>query len=436
MNETQNQVTSSDYVLLGLLIWINVLNLVDRNLIVSLSAFIVPDLGLTNTEFGLLTGFVFIAFYSVMGLFMGILADRVNRIRLMAVALSVWSILTAVSGAARGFASIAIPRAFIGIGESAIAPSALSLLGNRFPSSRLGFVSSLFLLSLPIGIGVSFIVAGTLAPQIGWRGCFYLLGAIGVISAPFLFFFKDPRTSTDKSKSASIKVNFSFSVAIKDVLSVLKNSRTLRLIIIGAMLIALNYSVLGFDQLWLVQERGFERSEIARITGWFAIIFGVAGALHGAFLLDYLYARFALPRERFIAYTWLALLPFLILYRLAEADTALFWAGFASIYLMSAATSGPMFAAVQASAPSNMRATVIAFQMLCSSFVGIGAGALIIGSAIDWLAAEGVSQPYTRVLLSATAFSGLGILAFYVAGSGQLRPAGASEAIDGHHRDP
>ena len=61
MNETQDRATRSDYLLLGLLIWINVLNLVDRNPIVSLSAFIVPDLELSNTEFGLLKGFVFIA---------------------------------------------------------------------------------------------------------------------------------------------------------------------------------------------------------------------------------------------------------------------------------------------------------------------------------------------------------------------------------------
>ena len=82
-------------------------------------------------------------------------------------------------------------------------------------------------------------------------------------------------------------VDFSLKTAAKDILAVLKSSRPLRLIILAAMLFALNYSVLAFDQLWLVQERGFERAEIARITGWFAISFGVTGTLHGAFLTDY-----------------------------------------------------------------------------------------------------------------------------------------------------
>ena len=253
--------------MLGFLVLLGVLKQVDRNLIVSLSPFLVPDLGLSNTEFGLLTGFVFIAFYSVMGLFMGFLADRVNRIHLIAAALALWSVLTAVSGAARGFVSIAIPRAFIGVGESALTPSALSLLADRFPSSRLGFISSVFNLALPFGIGSSFIVAGSLAPLIGWRGCFYLLGVIGVILVPILLLFKDPRKSVDTTRSTSAGVDFSLKTAAKDILAVLKTSRPLRLIILGAMLIALNYSVLAFDQLWLVQERGFERAEIARITG-------------------------------------------------------------------------------------------------------------------------------------------------------------------------
>ena len=248
MNETQNRATRNDYLLLVLLFGLGVINLIDRNLIVSLSNFIVPDLGLSNTQFGLLTGFVFIAFYAVMGVFMGFLADRMNRIHIIAAALTLWSILTAVSGAARGFVSLAVPRAFIGVGESALTPSALSLLADRFPSSKLGFVSSVYNFALPVGIGFSFIVAGALAPLIGWRGCFCLLGAIGLLTVPLLFFFKDPRTNTHTTPGDSASVNFSLKTAAKDILAALKTSRPLRLVILGAMLIALHYGVLAFDQ--------------------------------------------------------------------------------------------------------------------------------------------------------------------------------------------
>ncbi|GIS74594.1 MAG: hypothetical protein CM1200mP12_03130 [Gammaproteobacteria bacterium] len=63
---------------------INMLNFVDRQLIASFANFIVPDLGLTDTQFGFLTSLAFIPFYSIMGLFMGVLADTVNRPKLIA----------------------------------------------------------------------------------------------------------------------------------------------------------------------------------------------------------------------------------------------------------------------------------------------------------------------------------------------------------------
>ncbi len=100
MDLEENRVESRHYAFLGFLTLLNVMNFVDRQLLGSFANFIVPDLGLTNTEFGLLTGLFFIVFYSAMGLFMGALADMVNRTRLIAAGLALWSALTALSGAA------------------------------------------------------------------------------------------------------------------------------------------------------------------------------------------------------------------------------------------------------------------------------------------------------------------------------------------------
>jgi MFS family permease len=117
---------------------LNVMNFVDRQLLGSFANWIVPDLALTNTQFALLTGLVFIVFYSFMGLFMGALADMVNRTRLIAAGLALWSGLTALSGMARGFVSLAAPRMFIGVGESIMTPTAMSILSDRFPSRGRG----------------------------------------------------------------------------------------------------------------------------------------------------------------------------------------------------------------------------------------------------------------------------------------------------------
>ena len=110
MENTRESVSAGTYVFLLFLTLINIMNFVDRQLLASFANWIVPELGLTDTEFGLLTGLVFLFFYSVAGVFMGMLADRYNRIRLISIGLALWSALTAASGAAKGFVSLAIPR--------------------------------------------------------------------------------------------------------------------------------------------------------------------------------------------------------------------------------------------------------------------------------------------------------------------------------------
>ena len=97
------------YPLLFFLTLLNTLNFEDRQLIASFANFIVPDLGLTDAQFGFLTSLAFIAFYSIMGLFMGVLADTVNRPRLIAFGVILWSAFTALTGNAKGFISMAIP---------------------------------------------------------------------------------------------------------------------------------------------------------------------------------------------------------------------------------------------------------------------------------------------------------------------------------------
>ena len=191
MVEDDKGTSARDYGFLMFLTLLNVMNFVDRQLLASFANWIVPDLGLTNTQFGLLTGLIFIFFYSVAGVFMGVLADRVNRTRLIAAGLALWSALTALSGMAKGFVSLAIPRLFIGVGESIMTPTAMSLLADRFPSSRLGFASGVYYMGVPIGVAMSLFVVAYLEPLLGWRGCFYALGGLGLVLAAIMFFMKE-----------------------------------------------------------------------------------------------------------------------------------------------------------------------------------------------------------------------------------------------------
>jgi len=406
-------VTRGSYGILGLLTFINVLNFVDRQLLASFANFIVPDLELTNTEFGLLTGFAFIVFYSVMGLFMGALADRLHRPRLLSFGLGMWSLLTAASGAATGFMSLLLPRMLIGIGESSATPTAMSLLADRFPSTKLGFAAGFYYLGVPLGVALSLLIAGYLGPAIGWRNCFYLLGGLGVLVAISLLFLSEtPR----KGITAEPKEKFNFKQTLTDLRETLAASPALCLTIAGGVAFHFILGAAAFDQLWMVQERGFERAEIAVLSGWLAAGGGLIGTISGGLASDWWQRNFKSGRPMFLFWTSLVLLPFAVAYRIVPADNILFNLGIFLGFVQLGLFYGPTFSTVQELAPNKIRGTVVAFYILTLNLIGLGVGITGGGILVDYFMALGYEEPYTLALLIFTGVSALAIPCMFFAG--------------------
>jgi len=417
-------VSARDYTFLALLTVLNVMNFVDRQLLASFANFIVPDLGLSNTQFGLLTGFAFILFYATMGLFMGALADLVHRPRLIAAGLALWSGLTAASGAARGFASLALPRMLIGVGESALTPTSMSLLSDRFPPARLGLASGVYYMGVPIGVGVSLLIAGYLGPAIGWRGCFYVLGAIGVVLSVVMLFVKEtPRRHgaavaavQPVGKAAAGGGRPAMGSLVTTLVRALRTSPALTLTIAGGVAMHFVLGAAAFDQLWYVHERGFERAQIAQLTGWIGMIAGVLGNLFGGAAGDWWLRRTGSGRATFLFWLMLALAPLNLAYRLVPADSPFFWIGIFSGFFGLGAFYGPTFSTVQELVPPNIRATVVAFYILMLNLIGLGFGITAGGWAIDVMIARGVAQPYTWTLFAFTVLSQSAAPLFFLAG--------------------
>ena len=411
--------TREAYGLLVFLTLLNVMNFVDRQLLASFSNFIVPDLGLTNTEFGLLTGLIFLAFYSVAGLLMGTFADRYHRTKLIAMGVAAWSFLTAVSGMAKGFASLAIPRMFIGVGESILTPTSMSLMSDRFPSHRLGFASGFYYMGVPIGVGVSLLIVGYLGPLIGWRNCFYSLGVIGLVLAGVMWFIRDPeREVQDRAArlEQSDKAAQSFTVIIKTLAKALGHSPALVMTILGGVAFHFVLGAATFDQLWYVQERGFDRAEIAQLTGWIGIIAGISGNLFGGIGGDWLLKKTGMGRPMFLFFVMVLLAPINIYYRLVEPESLWFWAGVFAGFFQLGCFYGPTFSTIQELVPQQIRATVVAFYILLLNLVGVAIGVTAAGIYIDHLAAAGQSEPYTMALLWFTVISMAAIPLFFGAG--------------------
>ena len=405
------------YPLLFFLTLLNMLNFVDRQLIASFANFIVPDLGLTDTQFGFLTSLAFIFFYSIMGIFMGVLGDMVNRPRLIAFGVVLWSIFTALTGAAKGFVSMAVPRMFIGVGESILTPTSMSLLSDSFPEKRMGFAAGFYYMGVPIGVGISLLIAGYLGESLGWRNCFSLLGWIGLLLGLSTLFLKErPRKN---AQSTAEKPSLSYASSLKIVFTLfraLKASSALRFTILAGVLYHIVLGAAVFEQLWFVQERGFERSEIAQITGWIGVVAGMAGNLFGGVVSDWWQEKTNQGRPMFLF--WLALItfPIFIYYRFVDPNTVIFWIGVVLGFFQLGCFFGPTFSVVQELVPNNIRATVVAFYILTLNLVGLTIGSLGGGICVDYMKTNNFDEPYTWTLIIFTVISAASIPCYYLAG--------------------
>ena len=391
---------------------LNVINFVDRQFIASFANFIIPDLQLTNTEFGLLTGVIFIFFYVVSGLFVGTLADRYNRTKIIGVGVIVWSFFTAISGLAKNFITLAIPRLFIGIGESAMTPTTMSILADRYEIKKLGFAAGFYYMGVPLGVGVSLIIAGYLGPVIGWRGCFYLIGSIGIVLGLLMLFVKDsPRkniTPTTKQKS--------FNEIISLLFKALTRSKSLILTIAAGTIYHLNLGASVFDQVWAIQDKGLDRAAFAQASGWIFTIFGILGSVFGGTFSDWALKKYNLPRTWFLLILTLLSMPFAFT-RYLDPDGSLFWVGICVAAFGLGCFYGPVFAVIQELVPPSIRGTIVGFNLVCLNLIGFVPGSIIAGVVLDNMLASGVEMPYTNTLVAfSVMFLILGPILYYFAG--------------------
>ena len=416
MSANEESASARDFGFLLFLTLLNVMNFVDRQLLASFGNWIKPDLQLSNTEFGILTGLAFLLFYSVGGLFMGALADKYNRTRLIAIGLAFWSILTALSGAARGFVSMLIPRMLIGVGESMMTPTAMSLLSDRFPARQLGFASGFYYMGVPVGVAASLFVVAYLEPLLGWRGCFYLLGGIGVFLALIIVvFLKEPKRKQIVEASTE-ETRVSFKEILFTLVNALKNSPALLMTIGGGVAFHFILGAATFEQLWFVEERGFDRSEIAEITGWIGIVGGVLGNLFGGIGGDKFLAKTGMGRPMFLFWIMLIFAPLNVYFRVVDPTSFWFFAGLFVGFFQLGCFYGPTFSTVQELVPPTIRGTVVGFYIVALNLIGVVVGVTAGGWIIDALQAQGSDSAYTDTLLGFTLISLSAIPLFFFAG--------------------
>jgi predicted MFS family arabinose efflux permease len=176
MGTTRARVLFTLLVLLG----INTMNFFDRQVLGAVGEPIKREWRLSDAELGFL-GSAFIYLYAVVGIPLGYWADVGRRKTILAAGATLWSLLTSLSGFAWSYASLFVMRLGVGVGEASCAPAANSLLGDLFPAQRRARALSLFMLGLPLGLGLSFVISGEIAYYWTWRGALFAAGLPGLV---------------------------------------------------------------------------------------------------------------------------------------------------------------------------------------------------------------------------------------------------------------
>ena len=398
---------------LGMLCFVYVLNFLDRQLLSILAKPIRDELGLSHGQIGLISGLYFAIFYGVISIPVAWFADRANRVKVLAFACALWSAATAACGFAANYPQLAVARMTVGVGEAGGVPPSYAIISDYFRPGTRGTALGLFNLGPPLGNALGVAFGASIAAAYSWRDAFFVVGAVGVVTAVVVYFaVREPvRGGLDRSAGAGMTET----LANASVGATCRMFFTRRVLLLVALASAANqfitYATANFATLFLMEEKGMTLEQVAV---WYAllILFAMGG---GIFLAGRLVDRYA-PRDK-RAY---ALVPAIGLVIALPFFVAFVWApGWELAMLMLIVPTAlnyfylsPAVALVQEEVRPNERVLSGALLLLVMNLVGLGLGPTWVGAASDWFSASGHDNPLQLAFYTLTPFYGLAVLLF------------------------
>ncbi|MDP3908587.1 MFS transporter [Novosphingobium sp.] len=357
-----------------------IMNFLDRQILAVLIEPIKAEMLLSDTQVGLLTGTLFAVFYSCITLPVAMLADRANRIRIIAVACFLWSFFTLLTGFATSFALLAIARIGVAFGEAGgIAPS-LSVMSDYFPPERRVLAVSLFTSATPVGLMLGVIGGGLIASAYDWRMAFYIAGGAGLVLAPLLYWLapEPPRGNFEaRPRGAAMP----FMAVVKLFIA----SPTLRWMALASGLFAISANAL-ITWMPALLMRGYDASpqEVALYYGPVVGVSLMVGLFASGGIIARLVGRSTRAYAVVPAIATLICAPLTGLALMSDSwQMVLVWSAIPMALLNFPVP--PALTVVQNLAPPEARSTASALLLLVLNLIGIGLGPLLVGAISDIL---------------------------------------------------
>lgn len=369
---------------LSILVVVYTFNFIDRQILSILLEPIKNELQVSDTALGALSGFAFALFYATLGIPIARLADRSSRRNLIALALAIWSGMTALSGIAQNYWQLLAARIGVAVGEAGCSPPAHSLIADYYPAHQRATALGIYSLGIPFGILFGFIAGGWIEQFFGWRVAFFVVGLPGLaLAVIFWLTVREPPRGLAEGRVVSAE-----QPSVKEAFNYLWKKKSFRHLATGGALTAfVGYGLTTWAPSFLSRSHEMSSGEIGT---WLGLILGIPGGI-GIVLGGVLADRFGSRDTRW--YLWIVTValvlstPFSLAVFLSPTATG------ALLFLMLPVLLGNFYQATtfsqtQGLVPLGMRAVAAAVLLFIINIIGLGLGPQAVGIVSDLLKPE------------------------------------------------
>lgn len=400
-----------------------ILSFIDRTILTLLVDVIRRDLRISDTQISLLHGFAFAIFYTLLGVPLGRLADRAQRVRIISIGIVIWSAMTALCGVAKNFWQLFAFRMGVGAGEAALSPAAYSIITDSFPPEQRSRALSAYVLAAYFGMGIAYMIGGVVVkaiegmpgaelPIVGhiypWQYAFLLVGLPGLLFVLLMRTVKEPaRKAKLVSGAASARVS------LREVASHLfrrKRTYLSHFIGFGFVTLLINGAAL-WTPTFMQRTYGWTTYDAGIAYGLIIMVFGSAGVLFGGWIADRLHQRGKLGGAYISAIIGASacLLPCFTATLMPSASLALLV--MVPLIFFGAMPFGVAVSAISQITPNEMRGLVSALYLFCVNLLGIGLGPILIALVTDFYFADESMLRYSMsIVLGAVAILSVAVL--------------------------
>ena len=403
------------YLVLFILTLIYVFNFVDRQIIAVLTEPIKADLQLSDVQMGFLTGLAFAIFYTSFGIPVAWLADRTNRVRVIAISCALWSLCSAACGFAGNFMQLALARIGVGVGEAGGSPPSYSVISDYFEPRRRATALAIFSLGVALGPAVGSALGGWAATSWGWRTAFLVVGLPGFVLAILaILFVREPQRGRLDSQPEKTSAAPETVLQLKRVILDFARNRTLMLTAFSSGISAfVGYSIGAWTPAMLMRTKGMSLAEIAVYYSVLSGVVSAVGTLGSGAFVDW--AGHKNPRSYALvpAAAYAVALPF-FLAALVAPDWTIALCVLIVPMTLTITFLAPALAVVQNSVPADRRSSAGALLLFVLNLVGLGGGPLYVGFVSDYASAYLGSNGLLVGLASLTPFFLLAVVLHYL----------------------